>query len=318
MGLFLGLDSSTQSLSALVIDTELGRVVLDESVNFGQELPEFHSPSGFLEHPDPQIKHADPRLWVAALDKLLARLKSAGTDFARIDGISGAGQQHGSVYLKQSLSDVPAWDAGRELSEQVAPLLSRATSPIWMDSSTSRQCSEIAESVGGDAVVVKLSGSRTIERFTGPQIRAFFQRDPTGFHATREIHLVSSFLASLLIGKSSPIDHGDGAGMNLLELAAGDWCQRLLDATAPELRSKLPPAVPSRSVVGEVCSYFVKRYGFKAGTPVVAFTGDNPSSLVGMGATAPGTAVISMGTSDTVFAAMREPHRPAWLRSRVR
>ncbi|HEY0463555.1 MAG TPA: FGGY-family carbohydrate kinase, partial [Polyangiaceae bacterium] len=37
------------------------------------------------------------------------------------------------------------------------------------------------------------------------------------------------------------------------------------------------------------------------------FTGDNPSSFVGMGATEPGTAVISLGTSDTVFAAMREP-----------
>jgi xylulokinase len=40
---------------------------------------------------------------------------------------------------------------------------------------------------------------------------------------------------------------------------------------------------------------------------VIAFTGDNPSSLVGMGATEPGTFVVSLGTSDTVFAAMAEP-----------
>jgi len=40
MGLYLGLDSSTQSLSALVVDTESGQVVLEESVNFGQALPE--------------------------------------------------------------------------------------------------------------------------------------------------------------------------------------------------------------------------------------------------------------------------------------
>jgi xylulokinase len=120
--------------------------------------------------------------------------------------------------------------------------------------------------------------------------------------------LVSSFLASLLIGASAPIDHGDGAGMNLLELATGAWSPDLVAATAPGLAEKLPPVVPSRTRIGDIAEYFVKRYGFKQGTPVVAFTGDNPSSLVGMGATEPGTAVVSMGTSDTVFAAMREPH----------
>jgi xylulokinase len=176
-----------------------------------------------------------------------------------------------------------------------------------MDSSTSQQCSEIAEALGGHGAVVKLSGSRAIERFTGPQIRAFYQREPEAYANTREIHLVSSFVASLLIGKSAPIDHGDGAGMNLLELATGDWSDALLAATAPGLRQKLPRAVASRTEIGSIADYFVKRYGFKAGTPVIAFTGDNPSSLVGMGATEPGTAVVSMGTSDTVFAAMREP-----------
>ncbi len=40
MGLYLGVDSSTQSLSGLVVDTESGQVVLEESVNFGQAPPE--------------------------------------------------------------------------------------------------------------------------------------------------------------------------------------------------------------------------------------------------------------------------------------
>ncbi|HYQ18448.1 MAG TPA: FGGY family carbohydrate kinase, partial [Polyangiaceae bacterium] len=308
MGLYLGLDSSTQSLSALIVDTSTGQVVLDESLNFGQALPQYRSPSGFLHDENPQLKHADPLMWVEALDLLLGKLVKAGTDLSRVDGISGAGQQHGSVYLNRSLNDVPAWDAAQDLVTQVRPLLSRATSPIWMDSSTSEECREIAAAVGGDARVVSLSGSRAIERFTGPQIRAFYKRSPEAYAATREIHLVSSFLASLLIGKSAPIDHGDGAGMNLLELATGQWSPELVRATAPGLAEKLPSVVPSRTTVGEIAPYFVQKYGFKRGTPVVAFTGDNPSSLVGMGATEPGTAVISMGTSDTVFAAMREPH----------
>jgi len=307
MGLYLGLDSSTQSLSAMIIDTALGSVVLDESVNFGKALPQYRSPSGFLEHENPQLKHSDPLMWVEALDLLLGQLKARGVDLGAVAAISGAGQQHGSVYLNKKLDAVGGWDAARDLASQVAPLLSRKTSPIWMDSSTSAECREIADAVGGDARVVTLSGSRAIERFTGPQIRAFFKREPQAYAETREIHLVSSFMASLLIGKTAPIDHGDGAGMNLLELATGRYSADLLRATAPDLAQKLPSPVQSRTVVGEIAQYFVKRYGFKPGTPVVAFTGDNPSSLVGMGATQPGTAVVSMGTSDTVFAAMREP-----------
>jgi xylulokinase len=114
-------------------------------------------------------------------------------------------------------------------------------------------------------------------------------------------------MASLLVNASASIDFGDGAGMNLLDLSALDWSPALLEATAPGLSKRLLPPVASKTKVGTLSDYFVQKYGFAAGTPVVAFTGDNPSSLVGMGATEPGTAVVSMGTSDTVFAAMKEP-----------
>ena len=44
----LGIDSSTQSIKALVYDSDAGRVVTTVSVNFGKELPEYNSPDGFL------------------------------------------------------------------------------------------------------------------------------------------------------------------------------------------------------------------------------------------------------------------------------
>ncbi len=301
---FLGLDSSTQSLTALIVDTDAGKVVADRSVNFGERLPEYKSPNGFLPDPDPNVKQSDPLMWVAALELLLGELRAAGVDLGRVRGISGAGQQHGSVYLARGIGGNTS---DRPLVDQVRPLLSRATAPIWMDSSTSVECGEIARAVGGDEQVMAVTGSRTIERFTGPQIRRFSKTDPAGWQRTTEVHLVSSFIASLLTGARAPIDFGDGAGMNLLELATGTWNAKLLAATAPGLSDKLAPPVKSDTQVGTIAAYFVEKYGFAAGTPVVAFTGDNPSSLVGMGATRPGTAVISLGTSDTMFAAMAAP-----------
>ena len=307
MARYLGLDASTQSLSALIIDIDTGAVCANHSVVFGERLPQYNSPKGFLVHEDPRVRHSDPLMWVEALELLLADLVKAGVDLGSVRGVSGAGQQHGSVYLARSFDTVGAWSTDRPLRDQVAPLLSRRTSPIWMDSATSAECAEIAAAAGGDDRVVAVTGSRAIERFTGPQIRKFYKDSLTDWARTCEIHLVSSFVASLLTASSVPIDRGDGAGMNLLDLGSGTWSPALLDATAPGLRAKLRPPVPSTTQVGVVADYFVKEYGFSSATPVIAFTGDNPSSLVGMGASRPGTAVISLGTSDTVFAAMTAP-----------
>ena len=307
MAYFLGLDSSTQSLSAIVIDTDEQRVVLDQSVNFGRDLPSYNSPHGVLPNADPRVCHSDPLMWVEALDLLLTKVQAQGFDWSRIAGISGAGQQHGSVYLKVPIADSGGWSPAEPLVGQIRPLLSVQTSPMWMDSSTAAECAEIAAAAGGRARVLSVSGSNPIERFTGPQIRKIWKTQLEAYRATREIHLVSSFMASLLTGTSVAIDLGDGAGMNLLDLSSARWDPTLLDATAPGLSERLRPAVPSHTVVGNIARYFVERYGFRAGTPVVAFTGDNPSSLVGMGAIEPGTRLISLGTSDTVFAAMDGP-----------
>ena len=302
--MFLGLDSSTQSLTAVVIDPANGRIVHQESVNFGESFPGYGCPSGFIPGGDNGEVHSNPLMWLDALDLLCSRLASA-IDLGGIRMIAGSGQQHGSVYLGPDFENVvSSLDAGRSLSSQLASTLTRATSPIWMDTSTGAECREIAAAVGGNAEVCRRSGSIAIERFTGPQIRRFHKLRPADYAATAHIHLVSSFIASVLAGRSAPIDYGDGAGMNLLDLSTLRWDPGLLDATAPGLGGKLPPTAPATTVQGSISRYFVEKYGFSADCRCALFTGDNPASLVGMGATKPGAVVISLGTSDTFFAAM--------------
>ncbi len=307
MSLYLGLDSSTQGLSAVIIDADEGAVIHEETVSYGRDLPRFGCEHGFLDHPDPLVKHADPLIWAAALDLLFDRLRGSAVALSSIRGISGSGQQHGTVYLSPGFRPMVADPATGSLARTVRPYLTRRTSPIWMDSSTSRECAEINQALGGAAEVRRRSGSSAIERFAGPQIRKFHRQSPAAYEATGVIHLVSSFLCSLLTGASTPIDRGDGAGMNLLRLADGQWDEDLLRATAPDLADKLPPVVPSTTVVGPVQPYLVERYGLGRETEVVVWSGDNPNSLIGVGGWQPGTAVISLGTSDTFFAAMERP-----------
>ena len=304
MSCALGIDSSTQSCSAVVIDTTNGSIVAEATVNFGERLPQYNTANGFIpDGPDGEV-HSDPRMWLDALELLFEELKEQ-CDLSRVAAISGAGQQHGSVYLNEKwFESVSSLSPSQALATQVAPCLARATSPIWMDQSTSVECSEIAAAIGGDARVCAKSGSIAIERFTGPQIRRFSKLDPAGYSQTARIHLVSSFICSVLCGTDAPIDTGDGAGMNLLNIHNWRWDADLMEATAPGLAQKLPPVVAEATTVGRIAPYFVDKFGFNAQAPVTVFTGDNPSSLVGMGASEPGKVVISLGTSDTFFAAM--------------
>lgn len=303
MSIYLGLDSSTQSLKAEIIDAEAGSVICSENVNFGKDLPEYNCPNGFLNNPDPLVKHADPLMWLAALDLLLTRLQQRQAPLAAVKAVCGAGQQHGSVYLNSNFEKIlVALSPGKNLAEQLAPALSRRTSPIWLDRATSAECAELQQKFGPR--MQQDTGSPAIERFTGPQIRKFMKDEPENYNQTAFIHLVSSFMASVLCGKSVPIDFGDGAGMNLLNLKTLLWDQEIAEFTAPGLLDKLPPVVSSKTVAGNISQYFTK-YGFAPETPVVVWSGDNPSSLIGVGASEPGVAVISLGTSDTFFAAMR-------------
>src|SRR3954451_23990690 len=97
--LFLGLDSSTQSLSAVVIDYDTRKVVYEKSLNFDQALPKYKTQNGVLPNRNPLVKHSSPLLWVEALDLLFAGMKQDGVSLGDVLAISGSGQQHGSVYL---------------------------------------------------------------------------------------------------------------------------------------------------------------------------------------------------------------------------
>ena len=309
MAIYLGFDLSTQGLTAIAIEVEAARraVVFERSLAFDDALPRYETLNGVFPG-EGLVVHSSPLMWAEALDRMMAIVATeSGLDLSRVRAISGSAQQHGSVYLNPTAhTTLESLDPSRPLVQQAGGIFSRKHAPVWMDSSTSAQCAEITRALGGEQAVARLTGSRAFERFTGPQIRKFYQYDPAAYKRTETIHLVSSYAASLLAGTRAPIEPGDGAGMTLMDLAGKRWAPSALEATAPELEQRLPSLRDSWTVVGPLAPYWTRRYGFP-GAKVVAWSGDNPCSLIGAGLVDEGAVAISLGTSDTLFGLMREP-----------
>ncbi|KAL6072291.1 Xylulose kinase [Balamuthia mandrillaris] len=317
--MFLGLDCSTQGLKATLINDKLA-LVAEHAVHFDQDLPHFRTQGGVhrsADGSDNTVVTAPALLWCEALDLLLTRMREEQrVDFGRVRALSGSGQQHGSVYWRrgareQALAQLRG-EGERERAEE---------SPVWMDSSTTRQCRALEERLGGAQRVADLTGSRAYERFTGldglfifcQPIAKIIETQPSAYEATERISLVSSLIATLFLGSYAPIDHSDGSGMNLMDISTKEWSEEAIAATEGPtargtLREKLGPLTPCHAVLGRVCSYFVKRYGFHPDCCVVAFSGDNPNSVAGMRLEKEGDVAISLGTSDTVFGILKEPH----------
>lgn len=308
MGKYLGLDSSTQSLTGLIIDTDECAITTEISINFDAHFAaRYGVENGVIELNDGAV-HSAPLMWADALDLLFETLRTEGVELGEIGAIAGSGQQHGTVYLNASAAGALAQlDPQRSLADQLEQVFSRATSPIWMDTSTGAQCAQIEAGVGGRDALLELTGNTAFERFSGPQIRKFYQTEPEAYAQTHSIGLVSSYVASLLAGKLIGVDPGDASGTNMMDIRSRQWSTTALDATAPELHNKLFPVIPSDAFAGAISPYFSARYGFAPTCAILPFSGDNPCSAIGLGLIEPGKVALSLGTSDTLFACMDQP-----------
>ena len=102
MGKYLGIDASTQSISGLLIDTEAGAIIAEESINFDAHFQDSYGVENGVFTMGGGTIHSAPLMWAEALDLLLQTLSDQGCDLGQIQAIAGCGQQHGTVYLNDT------------------------------------------------------------------------------------------------------------------------------------------------------------------------------------------------------------------------
>ncbi len=307
--LSLGLDASTQSLSAVLLDVETGQVAWSRSLayrddprllGYGFEHDTMIIPpreSGEAEQP--------PRLFLAALDAILDDLKAAGIDAAAIASINTSGQQHGHVLLGEQAKDVFSGlqrteSARQSLVGQLGGAFSYGGAPIWKTANTVAEAEHIRARVGGKAAIVERTGSDIPLRFSAAAHRKVALRYPAAYAATRHILQISSLIPAALAGDCAvPLDFGNACGTGLMNYRGRAWDETVIAATADDLpggagalAEKLPPLAHPLTTVGRIARYFQEKFGFHPDCRIIAGSGDNPQSKV----LASGD-LLSLGTS---------------------
>ncbi len=306
--LSLGLDSSTQSLSAIVIDIDTAEKCFEHAIDYraDERTNCFGIGEDYILPPKSEGEAEQPPLmYLASLNAMFADMREAGVTLENIVAINTSGQQHGHVYLNRNaaiiFSNLQRVEGSRlDLNTLLAGVFSYSTAPIWMTANTVAQTNHVREAVGGKAQMIERSGSDAPLRFTGAVIRRVAEQSSRAYAATEKIQLISSFIPAVLSANPSvPIDIGNGCGMSLMNYRNKVWDAELIEATAQglsggseELLSKLPELAPPDSVVGNISTYFVERYGFSEECSVIAGSGDNPQAKVPVAGD-----LLSLGTS---------------------
>jgi xylulokinase len=321
LDLVLGIDSSTQSTTAVVLDRSSFKTVAEAKVRYRDDprLASYGLSEGAPILPPREAGEADQpaALFLDALDALLSDL---GPEIlGRVAAVDVSAQQHGQVWLGEAgsqaiaaLRETGAGAKGRPgLASRVGAGLSYDRAPIWMSANTQAEAAELRAALGGREGVTARSGSDSPLRFSGAVLRHTAKRFPDSYAATHRFHLLSSFLPAVLAGDpDAPIDWGNGSGTSLMDWAAKRWdpalvaaCAAGLPGGAAGLSSRLPRLAHPLESVGRAAAYFVERYGFSPDCQVVAGSGDNPQSKV-----LSSGALLSLGTSFVLMVEGEHPH----------
>jgi xylulokinase len=321
LDLVLGIDSSTQSTTAVALDRSGFATMAEAKVRYRDDprLATYGLTEGAPILPPREEGEADQpaALFLDALDALLSDLGPAV--LSRVAAIDLSAQQHGQVWLGEAgakaiaaLRDTGSGATGKGgLAARVGPGLAYDRSPIWMSANTAVEAQELREALGGREGMTARSGSDSPLRFSGAVLRHTAKRFPDIYARTYRFHLISSFLAGLLAGDAdAPIDWGNGSGTSLMDWSKKRWDPQLIAAAAASLpggpaalATRLPPLAPPLAIVGRAAAYFTERYGLSPECAIVAGSGDNPQSKV----LASG-ALLSLGTSFVIMVEGEKPH----------
>jgi xylulokinase len=267
---FLGIDCGTQSTKALLLDADTG-----------EELAIGRADHELIAEAD-GTREQDPAWWLDAMQTAVRAALAAAPGTA-VAGIGVSGQQHGLVAL----------DARHR---PVRP------AKLWNDTTTAADCVALTDRMGGEAAVHDATGNVFLPGYTAPKVEWLRRMEPERYADVRRFGLPHDFLNLWLTGTFAT-EAGDASGTAYLDVRTREYAPAVLVAIddVRDWDASLPPVLDAGAVLGTLRAEAAEALGLPAGIPVAVGGGDNMCAAIGVGAVVPGVAVMSLGTSGTVF-----------------
>ncbi|GIO13860.1 xylulokinase [Cohnella xylanilytica] len=275
-------DASTSAVKSYLFDLESGAAVGSAQTDIPMRVPE------------PGAAEVDSDLWwdgvCKTISELLDRHGGAGAaDALALEAVAVTSQQISCVFLDGEGSPVaPAY--------------------LWMDTRCTEAIDRLrerceAEGKGTDWIF-ETTGIPPSDSWGLAKLLWFRDRHPEAYGRIRRVASVDAFLLSRLSGRFVT-DETNACffHMDIRSRQPAYGLLRFLEAD-PGL---FPDIVPPGTVVGNVTAEAAKRTGLPAGLPVIAAASDQPAALLGMGAVAPGEAVVNLGTGTFFMTPLASP-----------
>jgi xylulokinase len=262
---YIGIDLGTSSIKAVLVD-DCQHVLATAARDLA------------VDRPVPLWSEQNPADWISAALAALDGLRDASPEaFRSCAGIGLSGQMHGAVLLD-------------ERDRPLRPCM------LWNDGRAAAECTEIEaaepESRG-------ITGNVAMPSFTAPKLLWVRQHEPDIFRRTRRVLLPKAYLRLALTGEAIE-DMSDASGTLWLDVGRRDWSDRMLAATGLD-RSFMPTLVEGSQPAGRMRAELSRELGFDAPPLFAGGGGDNAAGAVGLGAVAPGTSFLSLGTSGVLW-----------------
>lgn len=231
--------------------------------------------TGSAPHPPttPPRSEQHPSSWWQAFEHAWAAAGSPA-----VEAISVAGQQHGMVAL----------DRHRQV---IRP------AKLWNDTESAPDAGWLAKQFPqGAAELARLVGSVPVAAFTVTKLSWLHRTEPESWQRLAHVLLPHDWMTLQLCGELVT-DRGDASGTGYWSPAKGAYVDDVLRVIDGE--RDWSGMLPRVAGPGEVVGHW-------NGAAVACGTGDNMAAALGLGLRA-GTAVVSLGTSGTVYTVAEQP-----------
>ncbi|RJQ76973.1 xylulokinase [Amycolatopsis panacis] len=217
--------------------------------------------------PHPEGTEVDPAAWWQAFGE------ATGGVLEGVSAIGIGGQQHGMVTVD-------------EAGEVVRPAL------LWNDTRSAQAAKDLTEELGGPSVWAKSVGSVPVASFTVTKLRWLAEHEPKLADRVARVLLPHDWLTWRLLDRpeTAVTDRGDASGTGYFSPLENAYRHDVLAHAFGGRTPELPTVLGPSDVAGHTSD----------GMLVSAGTGDNMAAALAL-ELAPGDAVISLGTSGTVF-----------------